>query len=70
MQVAQQIAGRVAHLAVNVGQLFDDARTQGHIGGVIDGTHPEAQHIGALLQGGAAEPVFVSKEFSYWREER
>ena len=46
VQVAQQIAGRVAHLAVDVGQLLDDARAQGHIGRVVDRAHPQPQHVG------------------------
>ena len=48
VQIAQQVAGGVAHLAVNVGELFDDPRSQGHIGGVVDRAHPEPQHIGAV----------------------
>ena len=48
VQVAQQVAGRVAHLAVNVRQLLHDPRAQGHVGGVIHRTHPKAQHIGAV----------------------
>ena len=48
MQVAEQVAGRVAHLAVDIGQLLHDPRPQRHIGGVIHRAHPEAQHIGAV----------------------
>ena len=48
MQVAQQVAGRVAHLAVHIRQLLDDPRAQRHVGGVIHRAHPQAQHIGAV----------------------
>ena len=48
MQVAQQVAGRVAHLAVHIRQLLDDPRAQWHVGGVIHRAHPQPQHIGAV----------------------
>ena len=48
VQVAQQVAGGVANLAVHICQLFHNARPEWHIGGVIHRTHPQAQHIGAV----------------------
>ena len=48
VQVAQQVARRVAHLAVHIRQLLDDPGPEGHIGGVIHRAHPQPQHIGAV----------------------
>ena len=48
MQVAQQIAAGVAHLAVDVRQLAQDAGANRYIRGVVDGADPEAQHVGAI----------------------
>ena len=36
VQVAQQVAAGVAHFSVDVGQLTQDAGTDGDIGGVVD----------------------------------
>ena len=58
MQVAEQVAGRVAHLAVHIGQLFHDSWAQGHIGGVIHRTHPQPQYVGAV--GGILFLVFAA----------
>ena len=48
MQITQQIAGRIAHLAVDIRQLLDNAGPQGDIGGIIHRTHPQPQHIGPV----------------------
>ena len=52
-------AHRVVRLEFDVGPRL--ARRQEEV---------EAQHVSAFLQGGAADPIFVSEEFSHWREER
>ena len=48
VQVAQQIAAGVAHLAVHISQLAQNPGPDRHIGGVIHRAHPEPQHIGAV----------------------
>ena len=48
MEIAQQVPRGVAHLAVDVCQLAQDAGTDRHIGGVVDGAHPQPQHISAV----------------------
>ena len=48
VQVAKEIAGGVAHLAVHVRELLHDPRPQRHVGGVIHRAHPQPQHVGAV----------------------
>ena len=47
MEVAKQITAGVSHLSIDIGQLPEDAGPDRHISGVVNGAHPEAQHVRA-----------------------
>ena len=48
MEIAEEVAGCVAHLPVHVRQLAENSRPDRDISGVIHRAHPEPEHVRAV----------------------
>ncbi|MPM49894.1 hypothetical protein SDC9_96628 [bioreactor metagenome] len=65
VEVAENIPGRVADFAVNLGELLQDFRRDAHVVRVVGRGDPEAQNVGAVLSNDLFRRSAVSKRLAH-----